>query len=465
MQSVLRNRTFRGLFAGRVVTNVGDSLYFVAAMWLVWELTGNEFYSGLAGFLTLAPTGLQFLFGPLVDRWDLRRVLVGTQLAQAVLVLAVPVAHLTGTLSVWVVLAVMPTLSLLNQVVYPAESAALPRIVEQDELVAANSLFSLSYQGVDAVFNAVAGIVVAVLGAVAVFALDAVTFLLAAAIFTTIRVPRATQGDDPETDARPVGTRPSEPPASSDGAAAVGVVETDGGNARDAAEVSTDAGAIGRDDGAPVGALRAYGADLREGFAFLRGTFLVLLVGGSVVVNFALGATIAVLPSYGALVGGAQGYGFLMAALGAGVLVGAVGASALSDRPLGYLSVAAFASAGVAWTTAVVVGWFPLTVALFLAAFVPVGVTNVMLASALQAVVPETILGRVTAVLGSASSFATPFGALAGGVLAATVGPTPVLLAAGGGFLFLAAYVFAIPALRGLPAVGDIDTLAVDDAA
>jgi hypothetical protein len=313
--------------------------------------------------------------------------------------------------------------------------------VERDELVAANSLFSLSYQGVDATFNAVAGVVVAVLGAVAVFALDAVTFLLAAAIFATVTVPRATRS------------------SASDTGVTVGAVavETDGGD-------EADSPAARRGDCGPsAGGLDAYLAELREGFAYLRGTFLVLLVGGSVVVNFALGATIAVLPSYGARVGGAEGYGFLMAALGAGVLVGALGASALDDRPLGSLSVVAFACAGVAWLTAVSVAWFPLTVALFLGAFVPVGVTNVMLAAAVQAVVPETLLGRVTAVLGSASSFATPFGALAGGAVAATIGPTPVLYGAGGGFLFLAAYVFAIPVLRSLPAIGDIETLHVGD--
>jgi hypothetical protein len=68
MQGPFGHRGFRRLFAGRVVTNVGDSLYFVAAMWLVYRLTGDPVYSGIAGFLTLAPAALQFLVGPLVDR-------------------------------------------------------------------------------------------------------------------------------------------------------------------------------------------------------------------------------------------------------------------------------------------------------------------------------------------------------------------------------------------------------------
>jgi hypothetical protein len=434
MHTLVYNRPFRRLFIGRLVTNAGDSLYFVAAMWLVWDLTGNEFYSGLAGFLTLAPSGLQFLFGPLVDRWPLRRLLVATQLLQCLLVLAVPAAHLTGHLSAWVVLAVMPTLALVNQLSYPAESAALPRIVDREELVGANSLFALAYQGVDAVFNALAGVLVAVLGAVAVFALDAATFAAAAAVFATVRVPRARVGDE-ERDAVP----------DSDGAPAVA---TDGGP-----------GGPGAGD-APAGP-SGYFADLRAGIALLRGTFLVKLLGGSLVVNFAIGAALAVMPSYGAGVAGAWGYGVLMSTLAAGVLAGALGASLVDGVGIGRLSVAAFAASGVAWVAAVAIGWFPGTALLFLLAFVPVGVTNVLFASAMQALVPEAFLGRVSAVLGSGSAMATPFGALVGGAAAAALGPTPVMGAAGAGFLGLALYVAAVPALRRLPAVEAMETLAV----
>lgn len=76
--------------------------------------------------------------------------------------------------------------------------------------------------------------------------------------------------------------------------------------------------------------------------------------------------------------------------------------------------------------------------------------------------VPETLLGRVTAVFGSASTVATSFGALAGGAAASSLGPVPVIAAAGAGFLLLAGYVASVRSLRRLPAVGEIDTLAVD---
>jgi MFS family permease len=435
MRHLLADTDFRRLFTGRLVTNAGDSLYYVAAMWLVWELTHDPVYSGIAGFLTMGPSALQFLFGPLVDRWDIRRILVGTQAVQAVLVLVIPLAAYTGHLSVWLVLGVMPTLALVNQLVYPAQSAVLPRIVEQDDLVDANSAFSLAYQGVEMVFNAVGGIIVAAFGAVTLYAVDSVTFVVAASLFAGVYVPPAADETDDSA------AQPTDEAADASG----DVVATDGSG--------------GDGPGASVEAPTDYLAELREGFTVLRGTFLVLVFVGAAFVNFAAGVMMAALPAFADAVGGASAYGALMAAFAVGNLGGAVLASRLDHYGFGHLSIAAFAISGVLLGAAASVSWFPAVLALFGLAFVPIGVSNVLLASVVQAAVPESKLGRVSSLLGSASMFAIPFGTLAGGVVAGVLGPTTAILALGVAVLLLAGYWLAVPALRTLPPIGDIDTL------
>ena len=444
MRGLLSNANFARLFAGRVVTNAGDSLYYVASMWLVYDLTGSSFYTGLAGFLVLAPSALQFLFGPLVDRVSLRRLLVGTQLAQAVVVLVVPVAFTLGYLHVWLLLAVMPVLSLLNQPVYPAESAALPRVVEQEELVRANSLFALAYQGVDAGFNALGGVLVAVVGATALFVLDAATFAAAALLFAGLRVRAAGAAED-ATDATAASAGGSDP-----------VAATDGG-ADDVADDSDDVGDEGADD-APDG----YLAELREGIAFLRGTMLGKVLLGSVVVNGTFGAAMAVLPAYGDLLGGEVAYGLLSAALGGGIFVGALAASRFEDYAFGRLNIYGFVVGAVLWAAAVAVGWLPATLALFALALVPVGVTNVLFSALVQSLVPEALLGRASAVMGSMSSAATPVGALLGGAAADAFGAPAVLYVAAAGLLGLAAYLTSIRQFRRLPRIGDVETLAAE---
>lgn len=403
MHALFRHADFRRLFVGRLVTNVGDSVYAVAAMWLVYSLSGSTLYTGLAGALTMGPAALQVFVGPLVDRWSLRRTLVWTQAVQAVLVLVIPVAHVLGVLSVWLVLVVMPVVAMFNQFVYPAQNAALPRIVEEDELTAANAAFSLAYQGVDMAFNAVAGLLVVAVGAIALYALDSLTFVVAVVLFAGLRVPTA-RGED----------------------------EVPG----------------------------TYFGDLQEGIGFVRGTVIAGLFGASLMANALLGLTWAVLPAFADQSGGASTYGFLLAGISAGTLLGALVATRFDSVPYGRLSIVGFAVAGVAWFVALRAPWLAATVALFGLAFVPVGVTNVVSATLLQRMVPDALLGRVMALLGTMGTAAVPLGSLVGGAAGDAFGPTTVMYAGAAGFLWIVVYVLLVPSLRGLPAATEVQEVA-----
>lgn len=87
----VRNANFRRLILGRLVTNAGDSLSLIATMWLVFDLSGSTATTGVAGFLVRVPETLQFLFGPLVDRYSIRILLIGSQAVQGIVVLTLPV--------------------------------------------------------------------------------------------------------------------------------------------------------------------------------------------------------------------------------------------------------------------------------------------------------------------------------------------------------------------------------------
>ncbi|WP_435334130.1 MFS transporter [Haloarchaeobius sp. TZWWS8] len=450
MRALFRNPDFVRLFAGRVVTNVGDSLYFVAAMWLVYDLTGSATYSGIAGFLVMAPAALQAFFGPLVDRWNLRRIMVGTQLVQGVVILSLPVAAHFGYLSVWLVLTVMPLLSLLNQLVYPAHSALVPRIVEDDELVSANSLFALAYQGVDSVANAAGGVLIALVGATTLFLVDSVTFAAAALLFATVRVPEA----EPNRAASP--SESADSVAVADGGVADEAVDDD--NSGDGGVDDDNSGDGSADDDS------SYLTDLREGVDFVRGTVLVPILLGSALVNVAAGGAIfASMPAFADTFGGPRAYGTMMAAFGVGSFLGALVASRVDDRPFGLLSIACFASSGVVWIgsilLAMLTGDLLLTASVFALSVVPIGVSNVLLGAMTQSIVPEALMGRVSSVLGSAATASIPVGALFGGALTDALGPYPIFLATGGGLLLLAGYWLTDSRLRSLGAVESAETL------
>ncbi|WP_135826248.1 MFS transporter [Halorussus ruber] len=431
MGTLRSNASFVRLFSGRVVTNAGDSLYAIAAMWLVFDLTGSPFYTGLASFLTFGPQALQFLAGPLVDRWSLRRVLVWTQALQAVGVLAVPLAAATGHLSVWLVLAVMPVLSLVSQFDAPAMTATLPRIVEDEQLVRANSLFSAAGQSLDMVFNAASGALIAIVGAVAIYLVDAVTFVVALSLFLGLAIDSK---EDPEGEkARADGGEPDTEadPASEESKA-------------DAEDPASD----------PVG---DYLDRLREGFDYLRGSAIASIVVGAVVVNFTFGVTMAVLPAFAESLGGPETYGLVMAAVAGGNLVGSMASSLVEDLPFGRLAVGCFVVSALCLSAAVAVPGVSATVALFFAAFVPSGAFNVVFFAMLQSAADDDMLARVTSVTSSGASAMMPVGSLVGGTVASAVGVTTALYGTGAAFGFIAVYFLARPRLRLLPPVAEAD--------
>ncbi|MFC7204806.1 MFS transporter [Haloferax namakaokahaiae] len=414
MSSLYRNSGFMRLFLGRIVTNAGDSAYGIAAMWLVFELTGSSFYTGLAGFLSFGPQALQFLVGPLIDRWPVRNLLVGTQFAQMVGVSLIPLAAFTGHLSVWVVLVLMPVLAFLNQFVYPAQHAVLPKLVTDDQLVEANSLFSFGYQGTDLVFTALSGALIAVVGATNLFALDAVTFAVAVLLFVGLRIPREEPSNDSESD-----------------------------------------------DESSSSAFADYRAELREGFDYIRGSVFSTMVVGSVVVNAAYAMLIAVLPAFADSLGGPAAYGLVAAAMGGGSLVGTIVASRVEHHPYGRVAIASYVLSAACLGIAFTVSWLPATIAFVFAAFVPSGLTSVLFRSMVQSAIDDSLLGRVFSVISSLSTLMMPVGALFGGYIATYAGVETVVAVLPVCWGLLAVYFGLHPKLRRLPAVTSADELSL----
>lgn len=406
MEDVMENNKFRRLFFGTVLTNIGDSLYFIAAMWFVWELTGSTMYTGIAGFLIKAPSAVQFLFGPLVDQWPLRKLLVRTQLIQAVSVLLVPIAEITGYLSVWVVLLIMPILTLLNQVVYPAQRAALPQIVNSENLVKANSLFTTSVRAVNMGANAIGGVLIAVIGAVSLYLIDSLTFILAAVFFWGVAVPSSGKAD-----------------SSSDESSTMSHIK----------------------DG--------YLEKLRNGFKYMHGSSLVPIMVVALTVNFGYGLTMAVLPAYADILGGASIYGLILAVEAAGTATGAIGVSWLDDKPVGKVILTGYLLSSVAWISGVLIAETIPTLALFYIAYIPVGAANVLLASLRQAAVHDDLLGRVGSVNASVSTLILPIGTLVGGYLPTVVSVPTVVVFNGFAFALVTLTFLLLTSLRDLPSV------------
>lgn len=400
------NRDFRRFFAGQFVTNVGDSLYTVAVLWLVFELSGSSALVGAVNAILLLPWLLQAVAGPIVDRFPLRRLLVGSQVVQGLVVLVFPLAAVAGRLGVDLIVGVVPILMLATLVMGPMQAAVVPRIVADGRLSTANSALATVTLGLDMLFDAVGGGLIAVVGTNALFVADAVTFALAALLFARIGLPGG---------------------AASDG--------------------SPDASS------SVAGAVRSYRDDMREGIEILRGTAFVELVLTTAVANFTTGVTLAVLPAFGAELGGPALYGLLLGALGTGRLLGSVVGPRFERVGYGRFLIVGHGLGACSWLAAALVPSTPLTVGLFGLAWVPVAASGVLTSTLNQRLFPADRLGRVSSIKGTASGATLPLGSLLGGAVGDAIGQGTTVAIAASGFGFTAAYVLLRPRLRGLPSV------------
>lgn len=410
------NFDFLRLFSGHLVTNAGDSLYYIAIMWLVFEMTGSPFLTGLAGFFSRLPSVVSFLIGPLVDRWPLKRVLVVTQLLNSLLILFIPIAFWSGHGSVWLLLTVLPFVTLINQFVYPANDAAFPLIVTDENLTKANSLMSAGKQSANLVFNALSGVLIALTGALVLFVINSITFIVALLLFATLKDTSlsGTQGDDSDPD---------------------GDQEE-----RSRKDVFGD-----------------YLQELKSGFSYVRGSSIVIFLIGVVITNMTGGALLGVLPAYAGTIGGPSTYGFLMAAYAGGTLTGAVLSSKFNDQSFGWVTSIGISVSGLSLAVAVLVPWFPATLLFFYLTFVPVGMFNVLFFSMLQSVVQQDFLGRVSSLVRSVAMTAIPVGSVLGGAVASALGSRYVLFSWTLGAVFFGLYVAAHGSLRSLPPIPQID--------
>jgi len=177
---VLRNPRFRRLWLGQVVSAIGDYFYLLAVPILVNALTGSIAAMGLVMVVGFALPQLLFGIpaGVLVDRWERRRVMVAADLLRAGLVLGGLVVRDGQTL--WVLYVVGFLVSAASRFFYPAQSALIPVLVSEDELLAANGLSQLTTTASFLVGPALAGFAIAWLGAGAAFVVDSASFVVSA---------------------------------------------------------------------------------------------------------------------------------------------------------------------------------------------------------------------------------------------------------------------------------------------
>jgi MFS family permease len=422
---LLRNRPLARLLGGEFISSIGDWLYLVAILILVFEVSGDPLVLGIVGAARVLPyVVLSIPAGIVADRYDRRLILLVTDVARGtlMLVMAALVAANAPVVAI-VVLAVVATC--FSTFFGPAIGAYLPSLVaDEEQLGPANSAWSTLDNLAFVIGPAIGGLLIAAGGLVLAFVLNAATFAVIAVVLWRLPSPgRGVAAEGRET-AEPVGGATAAAGTAAVGSVAPPPAPTPGPSDRQA---------------------------LRRAAVPVLGLALIDLVGS--VAGGGLGVLTVVI-AVGSLGAGDAGTGFLNAGIGIGGLVGALAAGVSVLRPslVGVLAAGSvLLAAGVAGLG--FAGSLPLAVGMIAVAAAGALLLEVTSMTILQRAIPDRIRGRTLGVLATGSTLAFAAGSFALPVLADAVGIGAVLAATGGAVVVagLVGAALAAPAARRAP--------------
>jgi MFS family permease len=405
-RALFRNRDYRLLFTGLAISMSGSWAYNVALVVFVFDATHSAAWVAAASMTRFLTALVASPFGGLIaDRLERIRLMITLDAVCLVLQAGLAVvAALNGPVLLAIILAAMS--SVCGSSYDPAARAATPAIVGEEHLAAANSAQSAIENLSVIVGPAIAGVLLLFSPTAVVFAINAATFALSAALLSRTR-----------TRSRPADI-------------------TEGGTA---------------------GPLKQMAAGVA---AFIESPTVMLLAGFSIVASFVYGTdtVLFVVISRDQLGTGSTGYGYLLAALGVGgILMAGFMNRIASAKRLGAIIVLGMAvfCLPTALITVVHAPW----IAFLLEVVRGAGtiIVDVLAITALQRLVKPDVVARVFGVFFAFVLAAIALGALLMPILLGLVGLETTLLIMG----------FAIPALTiaSYPWVRILDTRALKDIA
>jgi MFS family permease len=393
----LYHRNYRLFFGGQGISLIGTWMQQIAMSWLVYRMTQSAFLLGVVGFSSQISS---FFFSPFAgvisDRLNRHRILVITQSLAMIQAFILAFLTLTGVVTVYHIILLAVYLGLVNAFDMPTRQAFVVEMVERrEDLGNAIALNSFLFNGARLVGPSIAGILISILGEGMCFLLNGISFLSVIIALLAMKM-RPDKGKDEKTEVW---------------------------------------------------------KGLKEGFTYAFGfvpirSILFLLAWISLVGM----ANTTLMPVFAKdiLHGGPQTFGFLMAAIGVGAIIGALYlASRKSVLGLGRMIAVASSIFGIGLIA------FSLShilwLSLFLLLLTGFGMMVQMASSntVLQTIVEDNKRGRVMSLYAMAFMGAGPFGSLLGGSLAGTIGASGTLII-GGASCILGALLFIkkLPLIR-----------------
>lgn len=184
----LRYRNYRLYWCGQMISLTGSDMQAIGQAWLVLKLTHSPWQLGLTGALQALPILLfSLLGGILVDRWPKRHVLLAAQLAAMLQALLLWLLIVTATVALWQIYVLAILLGCTNCLYRPASQTFVVELVEYEDLPNAVALKASLSQMTRIIGPGLGGVVIALSSVQALFLLNALSFLASIASLLFLR--------------------------------------------------------------------------------------------------------------------------------------------------------------------------------------------------------------------------------------------------------------------------------------
>jgi MFS family permease len=189
MELLRGNRSFRFLWLGQVVSQMGDWFDTIAVYTIALQLTGSGRSVALIMVARFLPSVIMGpLSGMVADRFSRRSIMITADILRAIVVLGFLLVRRPDQM--WLVYVLTVLQLAFSAFFEPAKTAAIPSIVSDRELLPANAIASVTWSAMLTLGAAIGGFVAGWFGTDVAFVLDSVTFIASAILIASVRFPR-----------------------------------------------------------------------------------------------------------------------------------------------------------------------------------------------------------------------------------------------------------------------------------
>lgn len=190
---IFKNKDFMLLLMGQIVSNLGNAIHSVSVVWYILSFVGESRSGSFMAIFTMCMLIPSIVFGPIsgvfVDKLNRKKIIVGTDFIRGMLILVLSIFTYFNIIPLIALFVITVLSSFFGTFFNPAVDASIPNVVDEEDLIKANSINGMSRQMVFIIGAGIAGFLYYSIGIVGIFIVNGLSFILSGVSEIFIDIP------------------------------------------------------------------------------------------------------------------------------------------------------------------------------------------------------------------------------------------------------------------------------------